>query len=109
MDEKNLTRLSLQYVQELWKQIAVEFDIPFLTAVIDRIMFSSLDITWLILPNIAAKITVSPKSILFFKKNDIFYVAVDDKPIYDNRQETVCIIIKSQKWVGVTGQYEFGG
>ena len=90
MDEKNLTRLSLQYVQDLWKQIAVEFDIPFLTAVIDRIMFSSLDITWLILPDMAAKITVTPNSIMFFKKSNIVYIDIDGKLVYDNRQETVC-------------------
>ena len=91
MNERNLSMLSLQYVQELWKQFAVEFDIPFLTAVIDKIMFSSLNITWLILPEMAAKITASCKSILFFKKNGIVYVGIDHKMIYE-----VCYVLCSK-------------
>ena len=89
INERTLTSKSLQYVQELWKQFAVEFDIPFLTAVIDRIMFSSLDITWLIPSHMAAKITASQKSIRFFKINDIVHVGVDGETIYDKHRQKV--------------------
>ena len=67
--ERNIDILSLKYVQELWEQFAEEFDIPFLTAVIDSILSGSLIITWLVPPDIAEKIVSSAhKSTTFFQK-----------------------------------------
>ena len=83
LDEK-IGELSLKYVQDMWKKFARKFDLPFLTAVINRLLEGSLEIVWLILPYIAEMIAASAHiSISFFRENQIIYVAIDDHPIYD--------------------------
>ena len=87
--ERNITLLSLKYVQDLWEQFAEEFHIPFLTALINKIDRGCIEITWLVSSDVAKKIAKSAnKSIHFFKENDIVCVALDDNPIYD--QLEVC-------------------
>lgn len=82
--DRNITDISLKYVMDLWEQFAEEFHIPFLTAVIDRILEGSLNIVWLI-PSIATTIIreSSPNSWTFFKDNHITFVAIDDFVLYD--------------------------
>ena len=76
--KRNVTTISLQYVQELWEQFAEEFDIPFLTAVIDSIVIGSLIIAWLVPPDVADKIVASAhKSTPFFQKHHIVSVSID--------------------------------
>ena len=84
--EKKISELSLKYVQDIWIEFAEEFDLPFLTAVIDSIVKGSLEIVWLLLPHVAAIIAKSAhKSAPFFCRNHIFYVSIDDHPLYDAR------------------------
>ena len=43
----------LDYVEKLWKALMKKFELPELTAIIDKIEEGSLSITWLVLPHIA--------------------------------------------------------
>ena len=82
--KRNITTLSLKYVQDLWERFAEEFDIPFLTAVLDSVLSGSLVITWLVPPDVTEKILASThKSTKFFQEYHITYVAINDKTLYD--------------------------
>ena len=84
---RKITELSMKYVQDMWKKFAREFDIPLLTAIVGKLVKSSLEITWLIQPYLCDKIAASVhKSIRFFFFFYIIYVAIDDRPIYDAKQ-----------------------
>lgn len=81
--DRIITTRSLQYVQDLWKQFAEEFNIPFLTAVLDSILEGSLIIIWLVPTQVADKIAGSVhKATPFFKRQNIVSVAIDDNVIY---------------------------
>ena len=83
-NKRNITLLSLKYVQDLWQRFAEEFHIPFLTALINKIGRGCIEITWLVPPDAAKKIAESANiSIQFFRENNIVQVALDDNPIYD--------------------------
>ena len=70
-------KLSLKYVQDLWKQLADEFDLPFQTAVLDSVLSGSVIITWLVPHDVAANIITSPhKFTPFFEKYDILRLSV---------------------------------
>ena len=80
---RKISEVSMIYVRDLWISFATEFDIPSLTAIIDKILEGSLEIIWLILPHEAEMIAISAqKSTLFFRKHNILYVAIDDQVIY---------------------------
>ena len=84
--ERKISGLSLQYVQDIWTSLAEEFELPLLTAIIDKLLEGSLEIVYLILSHVAEKIVSaasSQKAITFFHKLHIVYVALDDRPIYD--------------------------
>ena len=81
-----ITQISMNYVQELWVSFADQFDIPSLTAIIDKILEGSLKIVWLILPHFAELIRTSAHksdSVEFFPRHDITFVAIDDCVVYD--------------------------
>lgn len=81
---RKMSQISMCYVQELWISFAEEFDIPSLTAIIDEILEGSLKIVWLVLPHVAELISTSAqKSVQFFRRHDIIYVAIDDHVVYD--------------------------
>lgn len=95
MPERKLTQISMIYVRDLWISFADEFNIPSLTAVIDKILEGSLEIVWLILPHLAESISMSAhKSVEFFHRHDIIYVAIDDNIVYD-AQLTVRLTLNS--------------
>jgi hypothetical protein len=80
---KNVTELTLGYVNELWQSFAEEFGLPSLTAVIDKIINGSLVISWLILSHIADKIRASSsKAIRFYQQHGIVEVHIDDDLLY---------------------------
>ena len=80
---KNITELTLSYVNTLWQSFAEEFGLPSLTAVIDKIIDGSLVISWLILPHIADKILASnSKALRFYQRHDIVKVWIDDELLY---------------------------
>jgi hypothetical protein len=81
--DKKITELTLSYVNTLWESLAEEFDLPSLTAVIDKIIDGSLVISWLILPHIADKIrTSSCKALRFYQQHGIVEVYIDDGWVY---------------------------
>ena len=84
--QKNISELTLDFVQELWKALRKEFTLPSLTAVIDKIIEGSLTITWLVLPHVVEKIKSKfSKSLHFLQHHGI--VSVDlyggTLPLYD--------------------------
>ena len=84
LTDRIISTLSLKYVQDLWEEFAEEFDIPFLTAVIESILSGSLQITWLISPEIANKIAAAGHESSFFHNHPvIIYVAINDTILYD--------------------------
>jgi hypothetical protein len=84
---RKITELSMMYVQDMWKKFAKAFDIPLLTAIVGKLVKSSLEITWLIQPYLCDKIAASVhKATQFFHQHSIIYVAIDDHPIYDVKQ-----------------------
>ena len=67
----------LDYVEKLWKALMKEFNLPELTAIIDKIEEGSLSITWLVLPHIAEKIRATfYKSITFFQQHNILEITL---------------------------------
>ena len=81
---RKISAVTLSYVDELWRSLAEEFDLPSLTAVIHSIIEGSLVVTWLVLPHIAEKITsASIKDDKFFHLNDITRMEVDSTIIFD--------------------------
>ena len=82
--DRKINTLSLKYVQELWEEFAEEFEIPYLTAVIGKILSDSLHITWLITPDMANKIATAARESTFFQNHpNIIYVAINDTVHYD--------------------------
>ena len=70
--DRDVSELTLEYIGKLWKALAKEFHLPSLTAVMDKIVEGSLEITWLILPHIIDKISATYfKSVKFFQQHNI--------------------------------------
>ena len=82
-----MSLLSMTYVRDLWRSFVNQFNIPSLTAVIDRISEGSLEIVWLVLPHVGDLIReAASQSELFFREHDIVFVAINDHILYDARQ-----------------------
>ena len=85
-----MSAITLSYVDELWRSLAEEFDLPCLTAVIHSIIEGSLVVTWLILPHIAEiVVATSTKVIKFFRRHGIVLVMIDNDTVYDE-EKMVC-------------------
>lgn len=75
--ERNITNISLKYIQDLWERFAEEFRIPYLTAVVDSVVIGSLIITWLVPRDVAEKIaTAAHKFTSFFRKHNIISATI---------------------------------
>ena len=86
--DRKVSAVTLSYVDELWRSLAEEFDLPCLTAVIHSIIEGSLMVTWLILPHVAEKIIASSstaKAINFFRFHGILSVEIDNDTVYDEK------------------------
>ena len=81
--DRKITEVSVNYVQKLWRSFADEYEIPSLTAVIDKIVTGSLEVTWRVPQHIADAILPRSK---FFRSNGIVLVFIDDVILYDERQ-----------------------
>jgi hypothetical protein len=82
--DRKIDIISLKYVQDLWEEFAEEFDIPYLTAVVGKILSGSLHITWMITSEIANKIVATAHESSFFKNHpNIIYVAINGTVHYD--------------------------
>ena len=88
--------VTLSYVDELWRSLAEEFDLPYLTAVIHSIIEGSLVVTWLILPHVAEKIIAnSTKTTKFFRCYGTVMVTIDEYIIYNEELMVSECIIKN--------------
>ena len=87
--DRKVSAVTLSYVDELWRSLAEEFDLPSLTAVIHSIIEGSLVVTWLVLPHVAEKISTSgstAKAVKFFRRHGIVSVEIDNDTVYDEEQ-----------------------
>ena len=83
---RDMSELTLKFLDQLWKSLRKEFNLVPLTAVLDRITQGSLCITWLVLPNVLRKIrAMFFKSLQFLQLNGIVKISLydDDLTIYD--------------------------
>ena len=80
--DRKVSGLSLEYVQNLWFSFADEYELPCLTAVIDKIVAGSLEVSWLVLSHLIARI--KPRS-RFFRRHQIILVFIDDVILYDEK------------------------
>jgi hypothetical protein len=88
--DRKVSAVTLSYVDELWRSLAEEFDLPCLTAVIHSIIEGSLVVTWLVLPHIAEKIiSTSIKDDKFFHLNGITRMEIDSTVIFDEVQNLI--------------------
>ena len=78
--DRKISELSLEYVHKLWCSFAEEYDIPSLTAVLERVAPGSLEITWIIPLHLSDKIVPRSK---FFRRHGIVRVSLDDVILYD--------------------------
>ena len=96
LGNRKVSAMTLSYVDELWRSLAEEFDLPCLTAVIQSIIKGSLQITWYILPHFAKKIidkTTAAKDTSFFQKHRIALLQIDNHVIYDEKKDIkVCTL-----------------
>ena len=90
--ERKISQVSLDYVVKLWQSFAEEYEIPSLTAVIDRIVAGSLEITWRVPQHIVDAIRPRSK---FFRSHGIVLVSIDDIIIYDKKQMVSTILLYS--------------
>ena len=85
---RTVSELTLDYVNQLWKMLMKEFDLPPLTAIIDKIIEGSLTVTWLVLPHVIEKIKATfSKSVDFFEHHNIIEIELYGGylPLYDER------------------------
>ena len=95
LGQRKVSALTLSYVDELWRSLAEEFDLPSFTAVIDTIMKGSLQISWLVLPHIAEKImSASTKATKFFHHHGIIRVEVNNFTVFEE-EEMVSVLVRS--------------
>ena len=87
--ERRISQVSLDYVVKLWQSFAEEYEIPSLTAVIDKIVAGSLEVTWIVPQYIAD--TILPRS-KFFRCHRIVLVSIGDVIIYDEKQMVSAIL-----------------
>ena len=97
LGNRKVSAMTLSYVDELWRTLAEEFDLPCLTAVIHSIIKGSLQITWYVLPHIAKKIidrttAAEAISISFIQKHRIALLQIDNYVIYDEKKDVMVSI-----------------
>ena len=78
--DRRISELSLEYVHKLWCSFAEEYNIPSLTAVLERVATGSLEITWIIPLHFSDKIVPRSK---FFRRHGIVQVSLDDVILYN--------------------------
>ena len=96
LKKRRISELSLKYVQELWESLADEFELPSLTALLDKVLEGCLEVSWLIPPREAQQIaTLAPRSTPFFLRLDVIYVSLNGHIIYSVNQELMVSYILS--------------
>lgn len=83
--ERRITGETLVYIDEIWRELAQEFFLPSLTAVLDQVVPGSLIITWWISDSVAEKIRVNSagaKAKQMYKLHRIVDVKIDDECLF---------------------------
>ena len=95
LDRKiKLSDMTMKYVDTLWKALIKEFNLPPLTAMIDKIVGGSLIITWLIPPQVSTVIAASySKALRFYQQHNIVKVELDDDTLYNETWIVSCGIV----------------
>ena len=92
-DNTSFLEMTLEYVDKLWNALMEEFQLPPLTAILDKIVEGSLRITWLILPHIVEKIrAVYMKSVEFFQQQRIIEIHIE----HDN---VISLSLYDEEWM----------
>ena len=92
---RDISELTLLYMEKLWKALMKEFHLPPLTAIMDKIVEGSLRITWLILPHIIEKIRATYfKSVEFFQQRNI--IRID---LYGEGGNDAGLILYNEEWM----------
>ena len=92
---RDMSEVTLGYVDNLWTLLMKEFRLPPLTAVIDKIVEGSLRITWLILPHIIEKIKATYfKSVEFFQQHSIIRIS-----LYGDGGDDDGLILYDEGWI----------
>ena len=74
----------LNYVAELWESLRDTFELPSITALIDKIIEKCIEITWFILPSDAKKIIARAKHHHnFFWEKSIILLSINGRTIYE--------------------------
>jgi hypothetical protein len=91
---RKISQVSLDYVVKLWQSFAEEYEIPSLTAVIDRIVAGSgLEVTWRV-PLYLASAIVSRPHLSFFRNHGIVCIFTDDVIVSNSAPEHATDIIQ---------------
>ena len=92
--DRKIDIISFKYVQDLWEEFAEEFDIPYLTAVIGKILNGSLHITWIVTSEIANKIIAAARESSFFQEHpNIIYVDINGRVHYDEVNNNYSLLL----------------
>ena len=79
-----LSDLSMSYVDELWRALIDEFNLPPLTAVLKKIVGGSLVIEWLVTMQVSAVVREScSKALVFYQQRSIVYVVINREVLYN--------------------------
>ena len=79
----NPTDLMLNYIDELWESVSIQFSLPPLGVLLDRVEGNSISITWLFPTPLREQIIkMSSFSEEFFQENKITTAHVDDRCVY---------------------------
>ena len=94
-----LSELTLVKVDEIWKALQKKFNLPSLTAVVDKIVEGSLKITWLILPHVEKRLrALTAKSVDFFRHHNIISVGLYDSHLPLYYEEWMVSMIPLHNW-----------
>lgn len=79
-----LSDLSMSYVDELWRALTEEFNLPPLTTVLKNIVGGSLVITWLVTMQVSVVVREScSKALLFYQQHNIVRVEINYETLYN--------------------------
>ena len=83
----NPTDLMLKYIYELWESVRIQFALPTLGVLLDRVEGNSISITWLFPTPLREQIIkISSHSEEFFQENKIIAVYIGDQCVYPFRE-----------------------
>jgi hypothetical protein len=86
--------ITMSYVETLWKSLIKEFNLPPLTAIINKIIGGSLIISWLVPPQVSSVIATSySKALGFYRQHNIVQVQLDSHTLYHEEWIVSCTCV----------------